>query len=297
MNATIHAELSAKRNKTKSDKDFQWFYKLHDFFDSSKEVDSTNRHRILTHQLWFTKQVIIPIFGETYTTENGRVINIKDLSESDHLAADFKGRFIPSLGDYVSLINDSKEIQDSITKFFLDNQKTIESDSKLKELLSSPVSLTGERKSLLVTCNSWFIGFILPKLGFNVNFVSTINPSVLFNNMNFVDWINNGANNDLPPSWKNLSNKNKAGKDQIIDGSSTFIENARLKDEINQLKETISKLEKENAKLSKKDNTIDISEIEEYFKKKKPQIIPKAPFDPFDNPYRPPWPNRPEITD
>lgn len=41
MNAAVHANISARKYKTEDKSDWDFFYKLHDFMDCSKEICAT----------------------------------------------------------------------------------------------------------------------------------------------------------------------------------------------------------------------------------------------------------------
>jgi len=73
-------------------------------------------------------------------------------------------------------------------------------DPKLSATLLSPLSVTGQLKSLLITHNSWFINTILPMMGKSeaklIDF--DIRPDFIFNPMRFELWMDNGMT--VPPS-------------------------------------------------------------------------------------------------
>ena len=76
---------------------------------------------------------------------------------------------------------------------------------EVQDLLLSPLTLTGQLKSLLLTHNSWFINQILPKV-LETDLVLTdfaIRPADIFNNMNFELWMDNGA--AVPNSAKKIN--------------------------------------------------------------------------------------------
>lgn len=225
MNAEFHARLSTKAAKTESQKDFDFFYKIHDFIDSSKELEASNLHRTLTHHLWFVKRVIIPIFGHTYICENGKSINIKDDQEKYHLLSDFSNKFIPSLSDYVDLIKDDKTDEERFKDFQKENNEFFDLNPEIKELMLSPLSNTGQIKSLWITHNSWFVGQILPMLykniKFNIKNYSQFAPSIMFNRMRFDNWIQNEL--DFPPSFLKIKEYRERKivkfRDTVLDGS------------------------------------------------------------------------------
>lgn len=216
MNAAVHAQLSCKAAKTESQKDFEFFYRLHDFTDSSKEVEASNLHRWLTHHHLFLKRVIIPIFGHTYVCENGTKVNIKDDIEKNHFLCDFRNRFIATLSDYVSLISPDPTDEERFKSFRAQNPELF-STPELEELMLSPLANTGMIESLMLTHNSWFCGEILPKLYPNIKIKlkdsKEFSPSVCFNRMKFADWVDNGR--ALPPSAKKIVEHRESKKTTV----------------------------------------------------------------------------------
>ncbi|GAA6764331.1 hypothetical protein AAFH68_02600 [Flavobacterium sp. CGRL1] len=186
MNSVIHSQISVHKRGGKIDD----YLKIHDFMDSTKELCSDNRHRIL-HTMWGIKRVIVPVFGHTIINSNGKTVNVKDLCEQDHILPDYQNRFIPNLSDFVKAIDDEAAADFDFKEF----SKTYENDPELIELLLSPLSITGLQKSLLITHNSWFINEIVPKvLNRNIEIKDfNISPSDLFNNMKFKLWMDNGS--------------------------------------------------------------------------------------------------------
>lgn len=185
MNAHKHAEISVqKRGGCIED-----YYRIHAFMDATKELCSDNRHRIL-HNLWGVRRVIIPLFGPTITNSDGKAINVKDLCEQDHILPDYRNKFIPTLQDFVDAIHidavELKQLEGVI--------KNYQHDDEISKLLLSPLALTGELKSLLITHNSWFIYEVLPllfkrKIDYHP---LNISPALLFNHMKFELWMDNG---------------------------------------------------------------------------------------------------------
>lgn len=198
MNSVIHSQISVrKRGGVIED-----YLPIHDFIDSTKELCSDNRHRIL-HTMWGIKRVIVPIFGHTIINSDNKAVNVKDLCEQDHILPDYQQRFIPTLSDFVNAINDESVREYNFKEF----AKSYENDKPLMELLLSPLSVTGLEKSLLLTHNSWFINEIVPKvLKRDVEIKNfEINPSDLFNNMKFKLWMDNGSS--YPESCKHTLGK------------------------------------------------------------------------------------------
>jgi hypothetical protein len=212
MNAYIHSQISVKKRGGK----IEDYYEIHDFSDSSKEVESSNCHRLYFHTMWGVKNLIIPIFGHTITNSDGKEINVKDLCENDHILPDYTGKFIPTLTDFVDCIAEIPSVKTKLDVFYKENQKYFNDNLKVKELLMSPLWNTGKVKSLLITHNSWFVGSILPRIFKNLDMPVidySISPSLLFNNMSYENWMQNGI--DIPPSCVKLNvsrEKNKVDK-------------------------------------------------------------------------------------
>ena len=190
MNAFLHSEISVKLRGG----DIEDYYPIHTFIDCTKDICSDNRHRIL-HTMWGINNIIIPIFGHTIINSSGKKVNVKDLCEQDHILPDYRNKFIPTLSDFIEAI-DEKEIdlidwKNKVERF----HKKYALNKPIEQLLISPLAHTGKLVSLLITHNSWFLNFILPKV-FKTNiFIDEIelSPSIIFNNMNFELWMDNGS--------------------------------------------------------------------------------------------------------
>lgn len=206
MNAYIHSQLSVKKRKGK----IEDYYAIHDFSDCSKEVESSNRHRVYFHTMWGIKNVIIPIFGHTRVNSDDVSINTKDLCENDHVLPDYSGKFIPTLSDFIDCVSEIPEVGEILEKFRSENRRYFNTNPKVEELLMSPLWNTGKVKSLLLTHNSWFVGYILPKIFPDIALPIadfSIAPSLLFNNMSYETWMQNGL--AVPPSCVKISEKRK----------------------------------------------------------------------------------------
>lgn len=186
MNSIIHSQISVRKRGGK----IEDYLPIHDFIDSTKELCSDNRHRIL-HTMWGIKRVIVPIFGHTIMNSDNKLINVKDLCEQDHILPDYQNRFIPTLSDFVKCI-DTKIVNDFDFEGF---SHSYSEDSELMELLLSPLNNTGLKVSLLITHNSWFINDIVPKILQRKREIKdfSIKPSDLFDNMEFKLWMDNGS--------------------------------------------------------------------------------------------------------
>ncbi|MGB8195023.1 MAG: hypothetical protein WCF67_24010 [Chitinophagaceae bacterium] len=186
MNSTIHSQISVKRRGGK----IEDYLAIHDFIDSTKELCSDNRHRIL-HTMWGIKRVIVPIFGHTIVNSDNKKVNVKDLCEQDHILPDYQNRFIPTLSDFAAAIDTGSTAHFDFKKFAASYQ----GEQDVLELLLSPLSNTGLKASLLITHNSWFINEIVPKvLKRSIEIKDfDIKPNDLFDNMNFRLWMDNGS--------------------------------------------------------------------------------------------------------
>jgi len=186
VNAYLHSKLSVKRYGGK----IEDYYAIHSFMDSTKELCSDNRHRIL-HNLWGIRRVIIPIFGSTIKNSSNKIVNVKDLCERDHILPDYGNRFIPTLEDFTNAITDESNINLKL----LDNfHKQFHFEKEVMDLLLSPLTLTGNIKSLYLTHNSWFVNSIVAKI-YQINPIITnfpFSPSEIFRNMKFELWMDNG---------------------------------------------------------------------------------------------------------
>ena len=74
---------------------------LHNKMDCSKAYFSDNRHRALTHTMFWIYEVMMPIFGEYITNSDGKKVSVKDICEY-HIIEDFGKRFIPNVSDFLN---------------------------------------------------------------------------------------------------------------------------------------------------------------------------------------------------
>jgi len=201
LNAVKHCQISVKRwGGIESD-----YLDIHSFIDHTKNICADSRHRIL-HTEWGINHVVVPIFGHTLINSDGKHINVKDMCERDHLLVDYQNKFIPTLSDFVEAISDEEvdtQLGEKLDKFHNEHIN----DEKISELMLTPLAYTGRLKSLLITHNSWFINSILPKIFSTKPILKDfiIEPSVLFNAMEFELWMDNGMN--YPKSSKKLEKK------------------------------------------------------------------------------------------
>lgn len=241
MNATIHSELSAKNWGGSP----EIYYPIHDFMDRSKEVEPTNKHRFFTHQMWFVKRVIIPIFGHSIKNSENRNVNLKDLLETDHLLADFRGKFIPTINDYLATVKDQEDDEEKLMTFRKENQYLF-NIPKVRELLDSPIGISGRLVSLYLTYNSWFLVEILPKIfpeiSIYIKNFSIAPDGGIMNRITYQSWMNGDG---LPPSMNSTFPKIEpfakiSEEIQLIpESEQIFIDGAR--EQINRQKEMLTK--------------------------------------------------------
>lgn len=93
----IHALSSARRFGGKPED----YLEIHNLMDSSKAAMCDNRHRALTHNSWFIGTILERIFGTTFKNSDDKIVSVRDIGEQ-HVAEDFRGRFIPSAQDYLA---------------------------------------------------------------------------------------------------------------------------------------------------------------------------------------------------
>lgn len=92
----IHAQSSAKRwGGTPDD-----YVALHSKMDCSKKYFPDNRHRILTHNMFFIYEVMMELYGEYITNSSGRQVSVKDICEL-HILEDYHMKYIPTPQDWI----------------------------------------------------------------------------------------------------------------------------------------------------------------------------------------------------
>lgn len=216
MNSIKHAEISARRRGgVPAD-----YLEIHQFIDSTKNLCSDNRHRIF-HTMWAVNEIVLPLFGHQIINSDSIAVDVKDLCEKDHLLVDFRHQFIPTLSDFVQAMNveitaSQRHSIEQIHKNYTQTHiQTSNHSAQISRLLLSPLTLTGQIKSLLITHNSWFLLSILPRF---IEKMTSVNDSanllpnltkdfeisgdIIFANMSFERWMNHGA--DYPPSARHI---------------------------------------------------------------------------------------------
>jgi hypothetical protein len=193
MDPLRHAQLSSQRRGG----DPEDYLPLHSFFDTTKELCSDNRHRLL-HNAWGIRRVVLPIFGTELSVRGSGQLTVmtKEVCEFDHVLADFSGRYIPTLRDFARAIENEpgEEVRlEEVRAPYIGNDEVI-------RLLLSPYAVTGLVSALLVTHNTWFLSEVLPRIFGRCGpaLVKGVAPGELFDRMRFELWMDNGA--VAPPS-------------------------------------------------------------------------------------------------
>lgn len=92
----IHAKSSAKRFGGQPED----YLEIHAKMDCSKAYMPDNRHRALTHTMFWVKEVMIPIYGVVFKNSDGKEVLVKDVCEQ-HILEDFNFRYIPTPQDFL----------------------------------------------------------------------------------------------------------------------------------------------------------------------------------------------------
>lgn len=92
----IHAQSSVKKWRGCTDD----YVSIHAKMDCSKKYFPDNRHRLLTHNMFFIFEVIIPLYGEYIVNSDGRSVSVKDICEL-HILEDYHMKYIPTPQDWL----------------------------------------------------------------------------------------------------------------------------------------------------------------------------------------------------
>ena len=95
-NPLIHSKSSVKRWGGKVED----YLPLHELIDSPKATMNNNSVRVLTHNTWFTYQIMPKIFGYNIINSDGKSVDVVDISML-HIAEDFRMKFVPTPQDYL----------------------------------------------------------------------------------------------------------------------------------------------------------------------------------------------------
>jgi hypothetical protein len=126
----IHSISSAKKWGGKMED----YMTIHKKMDCSKAYIADNRHRALTHNMFWILEVMVPLFGDIITNSDGKLVSVKDICEL-HVLEDFRMRFIPTAQDYLENIewqdwfnNGASGYPSSAKKLLIRKQKEINND-------------------------------------------------------------------------------------------------------------------------------------------------------------------------
>lgn len=112
-NAWVHSKSSAHRFGG----DPEDYMEIHEKMDCSKAYIADNRHRTLTHNLFWVKEVMIPIFGYMFKRKSdGKEVCTKDVCEQ-HILEDFGMKYIPTAQDYLEHIEFADWMQNGMKGF------------------------------------------------------------------------------------------------------------------------------------------------------------------------------------
>lgn len=123
-NPLIHAKSSVKKWGGTIDD----YIALHNKMDCSKGYMPDNRHRVLTHTMFWIKEVMEPIFGLYITNSENRLVSVKDICER-HILEDYKLKFIPTPQDFIQHMDykdwmqNGNGLPDSCNKLYNKNAK------------------------------------------------------------------------------------------------------------------------------------------------------------------------------
>lgn len=99
-NAIVHSQSSVKKFGGELDD----YLAIHEKMDCSKAYLSDNRHRALTHTMFWVKEVMIPIYGSyiEVTNKDGKLVkvSVKDICEQ-HILEDYRMKYIPTVQDFL----------------------------------------------------------------------------------------------------------------------------------------------------------------------------------------------------
>lgn len=105
-NALIHSQSSVKLHGGV----IEDYIDLHNKMDCSKGYFPDNRHRVLTHTMFWIKEVMEPIYGLYITNSDGKKVSVKDICER-HILEDYRMKFIPTPQDFIQLMPLKKWMQ------------------------------------------------------------------------------------------------------------------------------------------------------------------------------------------
>lgn len=120
MTPIYHANTSTKKWGGSPDD----YLEIHAKMDCSKSYLSDNRHRALTHHMFWINEVMVPLYGHSIINSDDREVSVKDICEK-HVLEDFGHKFIPTAQDFLENIefipwmgNGAKGVPNSCRKLF-----------------------------------------------------------------------------------------------------------------------------------------------------------------------------------
>lgn len=129
-NPLIHSQSSVKRWGGKVED----YLPIHELLDSPKVTMNNNTSRMLTHNIWFCRQIIPMIFGYNITNSDGRSVDTVDIA-SLHVSEDFRGKFVPTVQDYLQHMQVQPWMNNGVKD--VNNPEATQFANELKERLSN----------------------------------------------------------------------------------------------------------------------------------------------------------------
>lgn len=130
MNPIVHTENAMKKFGGTTPEDFDKLLAIHKKMDCSKAYFSDNRHRALTHTMFWVNEVMLPLFGDYIVLANTKKASVKDICEQ-HILEDFRMKFIPTTQDFLQEIEikewmeNGKGVPESAKKLYPELNKDI----------------------------------------------------------------------------------------------------------------------------------------------------------------------------
>lgn len=93
----IHSKSSVKKFGGKIDD----YIKIHEKMDCSKSQFGDNRHRSITHTMFWIFEVMMPLFGSTIINSDNKEVSVKNICEL-HILEDYHMKYIPTVSDFLS---------------------------------------------------------------------------------------------------------------------------------------------------------------------------------------------------
>ena len=127
-NPYIHSKSSVKRWGGKVED----YLEIHELLDSPKSCMNNNTSRMATHNTWFVNEIIPKIFGYNIINSDGKSVDTVDIARL-HISEDFRGRFIPTLQDYLKEMVVQPWMNNGVK--LVDNPDSIQAAVDLKDKL------------------------------------------------------------------------------------------------------------------------------------------------------------------